>query len=192
MSSNITYLNIDESFPVAGVDNSSQGFRDNFSAIKNSLEAAKAEMEDLQNKAVLKSALTGGALLNDLEGNSIINANLSGYTELCNQGGNINTVQSVNFAYGHYQVFTVQTTVELILTGWPETGVKASMEVHLYGTNDSSLHVITVSAGGGTIKYSDDWPNPLYTAPFGESIILEFWTYNGGSTIFAKYKGTFS
>lgn len=190
MSSNITYLNIDATFPVAGVDNESQGFRDNFSHIKNSLEAAKAEIEDLQTKAVLKSALTGGTLLNDLEGNTIVNANLSGFTELCNQGGNINTAQSVNFAYGHYQVFTLQSDMVLSLTGWPASGVKASMEVQLYG--NGVQHSVTISAGGGIVKYSADWPNPLQITSATDPVILEFWTYNGGSTVFAKYKGTFS
>lgn len=190
MSSNITYLNIDETFPVAGVDNESQGFRDNFSAIKDSLLAAKAEMEDLQNKAVLKSALTGGTLLNDLEGNDIVNANLSGYTELCNKGGNINTAQSVNFAYGHYHVFTVQSDIVLTLTGWPVDGVKGSMEVQLFG--NGVQHAVTVTAGSGTVKYSNDWPNPLHITSATDPIILEFWTYNGGSTVFAKYKGSFA
>ena len=35
MASNIVPGNVDGTFPVAGKDNSSQGFRDNFTAIKN-------------------------------------------------------------------------------------------------------------------------------------------------------------
>ena len=41
MASNIVPGNIDGSFPIAGQDNSSQGFRDNFTAIKNNFEDAK-------------------------------------------------------------------------------------------------------------------------------------------------------
>jgi hypothetical protein len=52
MSSNIVPGNIDSSFPVAGQDNSSQGFRDNFTAIKNNFTEARDEIVDLQdNKA---------------------------------------------------------------------------------------------------------------------------------------------
>jgi len=40
MASNINFSSIDETFPIAGKDNDSQGFRDNFQSIKNSLEAA--------------------------------------------------------------------------------------------------------------------------------------------------------
>ena len=37
MSSNIVSETIDAEFPVAGQDNDTQGFRDNFSTIKDSL-----------------------------------------------------------------------------------------------------------------------------------------------------------
>jgi hypothetical protein len=57
--------NINGGFPVFGQDNPTQGFRDNFTNIKNNLNFAKAEIEDLQAKAVLKSALTGDTLNND-------------------------------------------------------------------------------------------------------------------------------
>jgi len=42
MASSITADNIDANYPVAGQDNNSQGFRDNFNLIKNSLVAAKS------------------------------------------------------------------------------------------------------------------------------------------------------
>ena len=45
MASNIVPGNIDGTFPVAGKDNSSQGFRDNFSATKTNFTNAKAEIE---------------------------------------------------------------------------------------------------------------------------------------------------
>ena len=62
MTSQVNPNNIDGTYPVAGQDNDSQGFRDNFTNIRNNLTFAKAEIEDLQNKAVLKSALTNTTL----------------------------------------------------------------------------------------------------------------------------------
>ena len=52
MASNIVPGNIDGTFPVAGKDNSSQGFRDNFSATKTNFTNAKSEIESLQNNSV--------------------------------------------------------------------------------------------------------------------------------------------
>ena len=48
MASSIVPGNIDGTFPVAGQDNSSQGFRDNFTASKNNFTNAKSEIEALQ------------------------------------------------------------------------------------------------------------------------------------------------
>ena len=77
MASSINTNNIDGTFPVAGQDNSSQGFRDNFTNLKTNLGYAKTEIEDLQSKVVLKSALTGTTLDNDLDGNQIYNVELN-------------------------------------------------------------------------------------------------------------------
>ena len=41
MASNIVPGNVDGTFPKAGQDNSSQGFRENFSSIKNNFNEAK-------------------------------------------------------------------------------------------------------------------------------------------------------
>ena len=53
MTSAINYTNIDATFPVAGQDNSSQGFRDNFQNIKTNFQYASTEISALQANAVL-------------------------------------------------------------------------------------------------------------------------------------------
>ena len=68
MASNINANNIDGTFPVAGVDNDSQGFRTNFTNIKNNFTYAGTEIGDLQSKVLLKSALIGGSLDNSMAG----------------------------------------------------------------------------------------------------------------------------
>jgi len=78
MSSNINPNNIDGYFPIAGQDNDSQGFRDNFTNIKNNLNFAKNEISDLQNKAILKSPLSGtGTVNNNMAGAILSNVNLN-------------------------------------------------------------------------------------------------------------------
>lgn len=48
MASTINPNNIDILYPIAGQDNDTQGFRDNFRNIKNNLLTAKNEITDLQ------------------------------------------------------------------------------------------------------------------------------------------------
>jgi len=75
MSSQITPNSVNETFPVAGRDNNSQGFRDNFTAIKNNFTYTKREIDDLMNKVVVKSQLTyGPAIDNNFAGQIITGA----------------------------------------------------------------------------------------------------------------------
>lgn len=48
MASLINTTNIDIAYPIAGQDNDSQGFRDNFTNIKSNLDQTKLEIEELQ------------------------------------------------------------------------------------------------------------------------------------------------
>ena len=68
MTSSINPNNIDTTYPIAGQDNDSQGFRDNFTNIKTNFEYAETEIDDLQAKGIFKSALTGTVLDNDMAG----------------------------------------------------------------------------------------------------------------------------
>jgi hypothetical protein len=72
MTSTITNFtnSIDVNYPVAGVDNSSLGFRSNFSAIKSALDATGSEISDLQIN------LVGLSSTNNFGGNQIKNATL--------------------------------------------------------------------------------------------------------------------
>ena len=77
MSSQITPNSVNETFPVAGRDNNSQGFRDNFTAIKNNFTYTKREIDDLMNKVVVKSQLTYGPTIdNNFAGQVITGATL--------------------------------------------------------------------------------------------------------------------
>lgn len=102
MASNIVPGNIDGTFPTAGQDNSSQGFRDNFTGIKNNFTQAKTEIEALQNnKANLNSA-------NDFTGNTIANAVLKDNGEAVYNHGTVSSgSMTLNHENGHYQIATV-------------------------------------------------------------------------------------
>ena len=51
MASTIDDTSIDATFPVAGQDNNSQGFRDNFNTVKSNFVAAKSEITTLQTNS---------------------------------------------------------------------------------------------------------------------------------------------
>jgi hypothetical protein len=67
MASNINPNTINITYPIAGQDNDTQGFRDNFSSIKNNFSVAQSEISSLQaNSAVSLTTTTVPATHSDL------------------------------------------------------------------------------------------------------------------------------
>jgi hypothetical protein len=144
MTSAINPNNIDGTYPVAGQDNNSQGFRDNFTNIKTNFQYAEDEITDLQNNAILKSALSGSTLNNDMLGSLLYNVELSdlGYTRLAlgTTGGSV----TLNYAVGTYQTMTTNASTSLGFSNWPAAGVAG--EVYLQITVASTAHTLTLPA----------------------------------------------
>ena len=75
MTSQIISETIDGAYPVAGIDNDTQGFRDNFSIIKTGIATAASEITQLQNSTAKLDEE------NDFNGTTIADANLALTTE---------------------------------------------------------------------------------------------------------------
>jgi hypothetical protein len=58
MASNINPTNIDVTYPIAGQDNDTQGFRDNFTNIKNNFTVTRNEISDLQSLTSITPTIT--------------------------------------------------------------------------------------------------------------------------------------
>lgn len=187
MASNINFNDIDPAFPVAGVDNESQGFRDNFSTIRNSFVAAKDEIEALQNTTAKLNAD------NDFSGNEIVDAELNQVTQKFRTNVNVSSSQNISFAFGHYQVFTITGNgVTFTLSDWPDAGRYGAIRVQIYsdGTNRTIDFAVE---GGGDIYYDGDFPSPFTTGTVTASPkIIEFWSFDNGDTVYAKYLGEFT
>ena len=71
--SDIEYTTIDAEYPVAGVDNDTQGFRDNFAAISTGLQVAKTEITDLEKRTVKLVDSTNNPASNNFNESTIKN-----------------------------------------------------------------------------------------------------------------------
>ena len=74
--STINTNGINVNYPIPGQNNSTQGFRDNFSAIKTNINTAGQEITELQQKVVLKEGLNNITLNNDMANTLISNASI--------------------------------------------------------------------------------------------------------------------
>ena len=110
MASNIVPGNVDGTFPVAGKDNSSQGFRDNFTAIKNNFTNAKTEIETLQTHSVKTNEA------NNFNDNVVSRAVLKDTSETIYAHGTTSGNITINHESGHYQTMTTNGAVVLAFT----------------------------------------------------------------------------
>lgn len=144
MSSNINPNNIDGAYPVAGQDNNSQGFRDNFTNTKTNFQYAANEITDLQNNALLKSALTGTTLDNNLNGSLIYGGVIRQFSAVRVALGTLSGSVNINYASGSFQTLTTGGPVSLAFSNFPAAGSTALVSVEI--TVSNAAHTVTVPA----------------------------------------------
>lgn len=111
MTSAINPNNINTAYPVAGQDNNTKGFRDNFTNIKNNFVSAAAEISDLQNKVVV----TGSDAVNNFDGGLIFNAEIRDLsTSTVDLGNPVSGPVHINYAIAPYQY--LKTSGNIIVT----------------------------------------------------------------------------
>lgn len=197
LTSNINHLGINENFPIAGQDNDTQTFRDNFDTIKSSLRSAKEDIEDLlQNTARLDDDNNFGL-------KKIENALFQNNRELLNPLGNrplpdaTTNVVEIDYQNGNYQTLRATSNIVLQFTnfpGDPALGVqpdsvgRLTLEIYSDGTN----RTITFTTSSGTvIKKAPDFPGTLQATSASNPLFVEVWRHRADE-IFVKYIGVYS
>lgn len=189
MSSQINPNNIDGTYPIAGVPNNTQGFRDNFTNIKTNFQYAEGEIDDLQNKVVLKSALTGQTLDNNMNDNLLYAVQLSdvSYKEVV-QVATAGTI-TLDYSAGMYQaVPNVTGNLSLAFANWPAAGSvgKLSFAIVVANVGYTLTLPIAVKVGITTVDgLSPGTPGVSNVITFASAgtYIYEFETADGGNTI---------
>jgi hypothetical protein len=186
MTSAINPNDIDGAYPVAGQDNDSQGFRDNFTNTATNFQFAADEITDLQNNAVLKDALTGTTLNNNMNGSLLYNFQAQQVSETLNNLGSLVTgSQTLNWTLGSYKTITsTNGSISLGFSNWPASGVAASMVLQI--TISSVAHTLTftgaVSVNNAGIQGLNTSTNTITFAAVG-TYTFQFSTVDGGTTI---------
>lgn len=182
MSSNINPNIIDGSYPVAGQDNNSQGFRDNFTNTKTNFQYAENEINDLQSKVVLKAALTGTTLDNNMNDALLVGAQLQDISEVKTALTTTSGTVTINYSTALYQTVGTTGSITLAFSNFPPTGQYGYVKVQINITDIT--HTVTLPAAvtlgldglqgysAGVITFSS---TGYYEFGFG--------TYDAGATV---------
>jgi hypothetical protein len=184
MASNINPNNIDGTYPVAGQDNNSQGFRDNFTNTKSNFQYAEDEINDLQSKVILKAALSGSVLDNDMLGSLVYNGTIADFGATRVALGSVTGSQTINYELGHFQTLTTTGSVSLAFTNFPVAGIAGVVNVQV--TVSNVAHTLTlpaaVSVNNAGIRGINTSTNVITFAATG-TYTFQFVTSDSGSTI---------
>ena len=183
MASNIVPGNIDGTYPKAGQDNSSQGFRDNFSAIKNNFTEAQTEIEDLQTNKASTNA-------NSNFSNYVVSqATFKDTAETVYPHGTTGGAIELNHENGHYQTLTTNASMTLSFTNMPATNTVGRILFDV--TFASTAHTMTIPSAvlvSGNVSGGDGSSDTI-TVPTSGRYLYEFLTPDNGSTILMHQLG---
>ena len=193
MTSNINFAAINENFPVAGQDNDTQVFRDNFDTIKTNFSAAKTEIEDLQDNVARTDATS------DFNYNIVTTVTLQDAVQIKRNYGAaiVAATQEVSFKQALYHIIRFGNNCAIELIDFPVDEVDVlgfgscgKITLELYG--DGTARTLTFTPTGTTVfKKSSGFPGTLTVTSATNPIIIEVWQHDV-DVIFLNYLGQFS
>ena len=191
--SNINFAAINENFPVAGQDNDTQVFRDNFDSIKTGLRVSKEEITDLQDNVVRTD------IDNDFNNNLVQNTILKNVSlQKKDYGSPISAAtQEISFNQALYHIIRFSGTCSLSFIDFPSEAVDGEglgkvgkVTLELYG--DGTERTLTFTTSGSTVfKKSPGFPGTITVTSATNPVIIEVWRH-GPDNIFLNYLGAFS
>lgn len=162
MTSQINDTSIDVNFPRTGRDNSAQGFRNNFSSIKNALTIAKSEISNLQSPLVKQ-------MTDENDDNSI----------------------DIILDSSNYQVYSIISDTNFtasLSTGLTNHFFKTTVQI----SNETATPWTISFTGSSYLKCDGttylDVDDSIILDPFGK-FLIDVWTVDGGSNYFLKVLG---
>jgi hypothetical protein len=212
VTSNVTYSGINENFPVAGQDNDTQVFRDNFATIKTGLRNANEELTDLQDHTA-KINLTNDFEMQIQERMIFKNCKDSVWAPSGTYGMPGFAGGNIDYTTGTYQVWSFDaTTNSIVITNLPGDPAVSSQEgslqlgvgklrLELYNNDNLSSKSITFTTSAGTVIKRSNFPaagtDPLRlnltldTAAYNDPVIIDVWRHSSDQ-VFFQYIGQFS
>jgi hypothetical protein len=184
MTSQINPTDIDGNYPIAGVSNNTQGMRDNFTNTRTNFQYAAEEITDLQSKALLKAALTGTTLDNNLANNVMYNAQIRGFSgttvAIANTSGTIN----IDCNAGHYQSIYMAGNISLGFDSntWPTAGTAGMIRTQITVDQAGRTMALPVAVSNGVTGIQGFASNVITFAQSG-TYEFGFMTTTGGSNI---------
>jgi hypothetical protein len=182
MTSQINPQDINGNYPVAGQPNNTKGFRDNFTNTKTNFEYAANEITELQNKAVLKQALTGGVLDNNMNDALIYAAKIRDFSATLVQVTTTSGPVSIDYTAGHYQTISTTGSIGLGFSNWPANNSAGWVRLTINITDVAHTVTLPNSVTNGLVGLQGYSAGVITFGAVG-TYSFDFVTYDNGNSI---------
>ena len=183
MTSAIVPGNIDGTFPIAGQDNSSQGFRDNFTATKNNLTTAASEITSLQANTAATNASS------NFTDNIVSRAALQDTAEVVYAHGSVSTgTLTLDHENGNFQTVTITGNVTFAFSNFPASARLG--RIILLTTVNAGVTALAMPAAVKKASNVEGSDGSSVTVNPGVGIYMwEFMTTDAGTSVFMHQLG---
>lgn len=210
--SNINVSTLDTTYPIAGRDNDSQGFRDNYAVIKQAFEVAKNEITELETTTlrfnsdnVLAGSISGGEYRNSL----LNTVTERGLTSVQYSSELITSLISIKASDAQIREITLASaTVRALITDWAienddlSTQISRSIVLLVHNPQQfASTFTVDVNSGNNCIvnelmpiinQISESDPaTVVMDIPSATTYALRLTTYNRGQTAYLEQIGQY-
>lgn len=193
MAFKLNLNNIDTNYPVPGIDNPSQGFRDNFNIIENNFIELDDVVGTLDDVAVRVNTV------NDFNGQGTLeNVTVRKIRESVNlnwdTGTDAETSIECNWDEANLYVVKVSfidifTPLTINLNNWPNAGY-AKMNLLLTKESVENREILWAAKEGSAVIKKLGFPES-FVLEINDPVLIEAFTYNGAGTVFLRYVGKF-
>jgi len=182
MASQINPNNIDGTYPVAGQDNNTQGFRDNFTNIKLNFQFARNEISALQ----ATSANISPSAVNDFGGAIVQNVTLRDVI-LATNNLTVSNVANVDYQIGSVQTLELVGNTNVEVIGVPAAGAAMiNLVVDAFAANSVAdpytLTIGNLNSSGTIGQVGNTLSFPRSNSTSAGKHTYQLLTVDGGST----------
>ena len=198
-SNNINTGGIDTTYPVAGQDNDSQGFRDNFSNIKQALDDTKVAVQTLETTSPTGLSADATQGINNFNDKTISKAILKDTAWAAPSAETIAGETTVDYQSGHYRRLILTTekpdTNTVVVTNWSPSESMGHMMLEVRSNNANQKKLAFSSPSGDILTDSNNLDLSAgyfdMTSTSQAKYVFEIWSPDQGANIFVYYVGKF-
>ena len=182
---------INTAFPQAGVDNDTQGFRDNYANIKNGMTALANEVSVVQANGVVKNSTNNFAGTGIIQQAILDSTSIKTYT---NSVGAIGGNQTVDYTSGNFQIWKITSATNFSFVNFPATS-RGVVQLQLYRDTDTTTTVnVSIVASTTTSILLDTHAGEVVTNPIAlttsSPVIYEVASNSGDNgPLYVKFVG---